>query len=55
MKLACGWLYALNTYGYPPSWDDTLIAIHEARALGFDAFEIEAIGEDNLHFKYETF
>lgn len=52
MKLACGWLYALNTYGYPPTWKDTLTAIAEARGLGFDAFEMEAIGEDNLHQLY---
>lgn len=52
MKLACGWLYALRGYGYPPSWNDTLLAIAEARNMGFDAFEMEAIFEDNLHSLY---
>ena len=48
MKPACGWLYALNQYGYPPSFEDTLRAISKAAAWGFEAFEMEAIGEANL-------
>jgi sugar phosphate isomerase/epimerase len=48
MKIACGWLYTLNQYGYPPSFEDTLKGISTAAEWGFDAFEMEAIGEENL-------
>jgi sugar phosphate isomerase/epimerase len=48
LKIACGWLYALHRYGYPPSFENTLKGISEAAELGFDAFEMEAIGEENL-------
>jgi sugar phosphate isomerase/epimerase len=48
MKIACGWLYALNQYGYPPTFEGTLKGIAQAAEWGFDAFEMEAIGEENL-------
>lgn len=48
MKIACGWLYTLNRYGYPPSFEDTLKGISKAAEWGFEAFEMEAIGEENL-------
>ncbi len=48
MKIACGWLYTLNRYGYPPSFQNTLAGISQASAWGFNAFEMEAIGEENL-------
>jgi sugar phosphate isomerase/epimerase len=48
MKIACGWLYTLHKYGYPPSFEDTLKGISKAADWGFDAFEMEAIGEENL-------
>lgn len=48
MKIACGWLYTLNRYGCPPSFEDTLKGISKAAEWGFDAFEMEAIGEENL-------
>jgi sugar phosphate isomerase/epimerase len=49
MKIACGWLYTLNRYGYPPSFENTLAGISQASAWGFNAFEMEAIGEENLN------
>lgn len=49
MKVACGWLYTLNRYGYPPSYEGVLAGIDKAAEWGFDAFEMEAIGEENLH------
>jgi len=53
MKIACGWLYILNQYGYPPSFEDTLKGISKAAEWGFEAFEMEGIGEDNLKMLYE--
>jgi sugar phosphate isomerase/epimerase len=53
MKLACGWLYALYKYGYPPSLADTKRALTQAAEWGFEAVEIEAIGEENLRLLYE--
>jgi len=52
MKIACGWLYTLHRYGYPPSFEDTLEGISAAAEWGFDAFEMEAIGEENLKMLY---
>jgi sugar phosphate isomerase/epimerase len=52
MKIACGWLYSLSTFGYPPNFADTLKGISLAAKWGFDAFEMEAIGEDNLRDLY---
>lgn len=48
MKIACGWLYTLNRFGYPPNFENTLKGISKAAEWGFDAFEMEAIGEENL-------
>lgn len=48
MKIACGWLYSLSTFGYPPNFEDTLKGITLAAEWGFEAFEMEAIGEENL-------
>jgi sugar phosphate isomerase/epimerase len=52
MKIACGWLYSLSTFGYPPNFEDTLKGISLAARWGFEAFEMEAIGEDNLRDLY---
>jgi sugar phosphate isomerase/epimerase len=52
MKIACGWLYSLCTFGYPPNFEDTLKGITLASKWGFEAFEMEAIGEENLHELY---
>lgn len=48
MKLNCCWLYAISRYGYPPSWNGTLKAIREMKAMGFDAVELEGVREPNL-------
>ncbi len=53
MKIACGWLYALYKYGYPPSLADTKRALAQAAEWGFEAVEIEGIGEENLELLYE--
>ena len=52
MKIACGWLYSLSTFGYPPNYADTLKGITLAAKWGFEAFEMEAIGEENLRDLY---
>ncbi len=52
MKIACGWLYSLHTFGYPPNFQDTLRGISLAAEWGFEAFEMEAIGEANLKELY---
>lgn len=48
MKLNCCWLYAINRYGYPPTMDETFRVLEEMKALGFDAVELEGVGEQNL-------
>lgn len=48
MKIACGWLYTLNQFGYPPSFENILRGISKVAEWGFNAFEMEAIGEENL-------
>jgi sugar phosphate isomerase/epimerase len=53
MKIACGWLYTLNQYGYPPSLEDTLRGISKAAEWGFEAFEMEAIGAESLQVLWD--
>lgn len=48
MKLNCCWLYAIKKYGYPPSMPDTFKVLEEMKALGFDAVELEGVGEQNM-------
>jgi len=48
MKLACGWLYAINRYGYPPTIPQTLAALREMHALGFEAVELEGVRTENM-------
>jgi len=48
VKVNCCWLYAISKYGYPPSIPDTHKALGEMAALGFDAVELEGVGEANL-------
>lgn len=48
MRINCCWLYAISKYGYPPSVEDTHRALVEMAALGFDAVEMEGVGEANL-------
>lgn len=48
MKVNCCWLYAISKYGYPPTIADTLQALREIADLGFDAVELEGVGEENM-------
>jgi len=53
MKIVCGWIYAIDKYGYPPSLEDTYRAVREMAALGFKYLEmegvvIEGLNEENL-------
>jgi len=52
MKINCCWLYAISKYGYPPSLRDTFKVIEEIANLGFENFELEAVGEKNLNEIY---
>ncbi|MCS7253412.1 MAG: sugar phosphate isomerase/epimerase family protein [Armatimonadota bacterium] len=51
-KVGCCWLYAISKYGYPPSFDDTVQALRDMKALGFKYVELEGVGEDNLREIY---
>jgi len=53
MNIACGWLYALNRFGYPPGYEDTLHGISRAADMGFRALEMEGIGEENLKMLWD--
>jgi sugar phosphate isomerase/epimerase len=53
MNVACGWLGVLFRYGYPPSIDNALEGISEVSKWGFDALEMEAVGEESLREMYQ--
>jgi len=48
MKVSCCFLYVIQHFGYPPSLGDLMRALRMMRRLGFNAVELEAIGEQNL-------
>jgi len=48
MRINLAWLYAITKYGYPPPFDDILRAFRDAKRLGFEAVELEAVGARNL-------
>ncbi|OPZ63022.1 MAG: D-tagatose 3-epimerase [Firmicutes bacterium ADurb.Bin506] len=48
MRLSCCWIYAIGKYGYPPSFDDTVQALRDMKALGFRYVELEGVGRDNM-------
>ena len=48
MKISCCWMYAIGKYGFPPSLDQMLQAIHEMAAMGFENIELEGVGFENL-------
>src|SRR5574341_709049 len=54
VKISCCWLYAINKYGFPPSVQDTYKALEDMAALGFDAVELEGVGEANTVAVYEA-
>lgn len=54
MKINCCWLFAISKYGYPPSIADTHKALGEMAALGFDAAELEGVGEENLRAVFDA-
>jgi hypothetical protein len=54
MKISCCWLYAISTYGYPPSMPDTFKALGDMKALGFEYVELEGVRRDNLMAVYEN-
>jgi sugar phosphate isomerase/epimerase len=47
-RIAACYLYAIDTYGYPPSIADGLKAIDDLRALGFRHLELEGVGEEHI-------
>lgn len=47
-RVNLAWLYAITKYGYPPSLKDIFKVFDDAIRLGFNAIEIEAVGEANL-------
>ena len=58
MKIACCWIYAIDKYGYPPGWKDTLKSIKEIAGLGFRNIELEGVeipglAEENLNEVYQ--
>ncbi len=48
MKITCCWMYAIGKYGFPPSVDQAVQAIHEMGKMGFEYIELEGVGFDNL-------
>jgi sugar phosphate isomerase/epimerase len=48
VKLSCCWIYAISKYGYPPSFDDTVKALHDMKELGFRYVELEGVGLENM-------
>jgi len=53
LKISCCWLYAISKYGYPPSIADSLRALTQMKALGFEYVELEGVRRDNLMAVYE--
>ena len=49
MKVVCGWIYAIDRYGYPPSLKDTLKALKEMAGLGFRYVEMEGVSIKGLN------
>jgi sugar phosphate isomerase/epimerase len=48
MKITCCWMYAIGRYGFPPSVDQAVQAIHEMADMGFENIELEGVGFENL-------
>ncbi len=49
MRTACGWIYAIDRYGYPPSIDDILKAVREMAGMGFKYIEMEGVSIEGLN------
>ena len=47
-KIACGYLYTITKYGYPPNGLNTLQYMDEMHELGFQSIELEGIREKHL-------
>jgi sugar phosphate isomerase/epimerase len=54
MKICCCWLFAISKYGYPPSLENTFKVIREMKEIGFEAMELEGVGEKNLFEVFEN-
>jgi sugar phosphate isomerase/epimerase len=54
MKICCCWLFAISKYGYPPSLENTFKVIREIKEMGFEAMELEGVGERNLFEVFEN-
>jgi sugar phosphate isomerase/epimerase len=54
MKFLCTWLYAIDKYGFPPSFTDTIKALDEMKELGFQYGELEGVSGDNLNLIYDN-
>ncbi|HXX38979.1 MAG TPA: sugar phosphate isomerase/epimerase family protein [bacterium] len=48
MKIGCAFLIPITQYGFPPSPEDTIQAIHDAADAGFDGIEMEAVDGVNV-------
>jgi len=48
MKLSCCWIYAISKYGYPPTFNDTVLALRDMKKLGFKYVELEGVGRENM-------
>lgn len=48
MKIGCAFLIPITQYGFPPSPEDTIRAIHDAAHAGFDGIEMEAVDGANV-------
>ncbi len=50
--IACGYLYIISKYGYPPPAEHTLKHLAEFREMGFRSIELEGIHEAHLKAVY---
>lgn len=53
-NIVCAFLYAISKHGYPPLASATVQHIEEMMKLGFTHIELEAIGEQNIHYLFEN-
>lgn len=48
MEITCCWMYAIGSYGFPPTLPQMIQAIGEMASMGFDYIELEGVGVDYL-------
>lgn len=52
-RIACGYLYTITRYGYPPKAEHSIQYMDEMHQLGFQSIELEGIREEHLLGMYD--